>query len=138
MKNKDNKDKIVALFSVLCAATALLCCCAISCACYFKHWANAGTQVVPGPATVELAAQRAQNRLPPGWAAMPDYDSGKTYYFNVVTHETTWTIPSQSFGQAAGSGGVLPQGWVEVNDSTCKCHYYYNTQTNVTQWERPA
>eukprot|EP00443_Scrippsiella_acuminata_P026206 CAMPEP_0115311838 /NCGR_PEP_ID=MMETSP0270-20121206/75564_1 /TAXON_ID=71861 /ORGANISM="Scrippsiella trochoidea, Strain CCMP3099" /LENGTH=66 /DNA_ID=CAMNT_0002730727 /DNA_START=6 /DNA_END=203 /DNA_ORIENTATION=+ len=44
--------------------------------------------------------------LPAGWAEYPDPSSGKMYYHNPATGETTWDRP----GAAAAAGGAAPAG----------------------------
>jgi hypothetical protein len=34
-----------------------------------------------------------QKKLAPGWAESVDADSGKSFYFNAETSETTWEKP---------------------------------------------
>ena len=47
--------------------------------------------LVPSP-TVQLAAPAAT--LPAGWEMTTDPASGKLYYFNRLTQESSWTIPT--------------------------------------------
>jgi len=44
--------------------------------------------------------------LPPDWASAVAPDSGKTYYYHVKTHETTWTKPTTTTTLGGGSGGA--------------------------------
>eukprot|EP00401_Gymnodinium_catenatum_P009751 CAMPEP_0117523974 /NCGR_PEP_ID=MMETSP0784-20121206/35003_1 /TAXON_ID=39447 /ORGANISM="" /LENGTH=288 /DNA_ID=CAMNT_0005320101 /DNA_START=22 /DNA_END=888 /DNA_ORIENTATION=- len=44
------------------------------------------------------APMQPQAALPPGWEQATDPASGKVYYFNRSTNETTWTLPTGSPG----------------------------------------
>mmetsp|Transcript_58233 Transcript_58233/g.161131 ORF Transcript_58233/g.161131 Transcript_58233/m.161131 type:complete len:263 (+) Transcript_58233:91-879(+) len=59
--------------------------------------ADGATMADPGAAQAApaaAAAPAATGALPPGWEAAADPTSGKSYYFNRGTGETTWTMPS--------------------------------------------
>ena len=49
----------------------------------------APTSMLPPPQT--------QAPLPPGWREATDPLSGRSYWFNAATQQTTWTNPSQAF-----------------------------------------
>jgi len=98
-------------------------------------------------------------RLPPGWLAVLDPDSGDHYYVNESTGETTWDHPGTPAGQnktpsvfdasMASSyftlgdddddddDGSLPHGWLAVDDPTSGDTYYVNEATGETTWDRP-
>lgn len=59
------------------------------------------------------------------WQSKVDPASGKTYYFNVNTRETSWVKP--------GSG----KEWVERLDESSGKVYYVNMITRETQWTKP-
>ena len=51
--------------------------------------------------------------LPEGWSAELDPDSGYTYYYNHVTGESAWEIPTAATEPAADDSATL-QGEMEV------------------------
>merc|ERR1712232_1266967 len=60
----------------------------------------------------------AGSSLPPGWEQYPDPATGRPYFCNRSTGETSWTPPTASNGKSSGgcSGGGLPPGWEEARD----------------------
>jgi len=66
--------------------------------------------------------------LPSDWVEALDPTSGQVYYYNSVTHETSWEYP----------GAPLPDDWVETTDPSSGQVYYYNSVTQETSWERPS
>ena len=77
--------------------------------------------------------------LPPGWEATRDHGTGKTYYFNRVTGERSWTVPDAQTSQGANAETEtpLPEGWSVAVDTTSGKQYYFHTN-GETRWERPA
>jgi len=74
----------------------------------------------------------AVDALPPGWVEAKDPKSGKTYYYNKTTKETSWKKPS-----ASAAADELPPHWAEVKDPNSGKTYYYNKVTKETSWKRP-
>ena len=64
--------------------------------------------------------------------------SGKAYYHNKRTNETTWTEPANFVDTSApkSSAAAGPQIYVQVTDKQGKV-YYYNQDTNETVWVVP-
>lgn len=61
------------------------------------------------------------------WEAVSD-DQGRTYYYNLKTQETSWTLPEDSSETSK---------WIEYETDDGK-KYYYNESTGETTWDRPA
>lgn len=61
------------------------------------------------------------------WQEAQD-DQGRTYYYNVTTHETSWEKPADSL-----SGGT----WKSYKTEDGR-EYYHNEETGETTWERPS
>jgi len=87
--------------------------------------------------------------LPPGWGSAVDPASGRMYYVNSETGQTSWDPPMAPPGGAVGKGGPpgppgppggggLPAGWTASVDPASGTTYYVNSITGVTQWEPPA
>jgi len=72
--------------------------------------------------------------LPAGWTENIDPGSGRQFYHNAGTGETSWDRPMPAAGSAAGA---LPAGWAEHQDPTSGRPFYYNAGTGETAWERP-
>ena len=67
----------------------------------------------------------------------------RRYFFNQVTHETTWHRPgpvtvqlqAQPSSQQLSS---LPPGWIQKYDTKSQRPYYFNSFTNESSWQPPA
>lgn len=79
------------------------------------------------------------------WAKTLDLESGNIYYFNVVTRESSWTLPE---GQAVAleSQIKIPEypaaieknrDWRAAEDDTGNM-YFFNLQTNEASWMAPG
>eukprot|EP00913_Durusdinium_trenchii_P012258 g11510.t1 len=76
--------------------------------------------------------------LPPGWESAQDPASGKTYYFNRATNETSWTPPAAPAAPPpAPAMPSLPPGWESAQDPASGKTYYFNRATNETRWDPP-
>jgi len=67
-----------------------------------------------------------------GWEAVVDQSTGKTYYFDSTTNETSW-VPPLGFGGSP----ALPPGWEAVVDPSSGNTYYFHAATNETSWTLP-
>ncbi|CAK0814756.1 unnamed protein product [Prorocentrum cordatum] len=89
--------------------------------------------------------------LPPGWEQANDPASGRPYFCNRSTGESSWTPPPAPAGGPGGYGGgpgpggpggpggspPLPQGWEQAPDPKSGKPYYFNRATGETRWEPP-
>jgi hypothetical protein len=75
------------------------------------------------------------------WASVVDAASGKTYYVNRDTKETSWTKPA-GFAEVpaspvpAASSSASP--WTSKVDQASGKTYYINKDTKETSWTKPA
>ncbi|KAM6957818.1 rho GTPase-activating protein 27 [Aplochiton taeniatus] len=93
-----------------------------------------------------------------GWQVHTDKDSGKEFYYNPTSGQTTWSNPrspppsswdimDQSKGKGEGllspSPGHSPaasskgSGWEPLVDDTTGRKYYYNPTSGDTSWDAP-
>ncbi|KJE88377.1 rho GTPase-activating protein 15 [Capsaspora owczarzaki ATCC 30864] len=86
--------------------------------------ANKGFQ---GRRSVSTENFQATTALPENWVEATDAN-GKTYYYNRVTKQTSWSRPLDR---------PLPENWKAVADASGKT-YYYNSVTRETSWSFPA
>ena len=70
------------------------------------------------------------NRQEENWVIKMDPVSGKQYYVNRLTRESTWTKPPEL-------DDALPESWEMKMDPGSGCAYYVNTLDGTTTWERP-
>lgn len=83
--------------------------------------------------------------LPSGWEEVMDVKSRKTYYWNRVTNETTWTRPPPDPVEerrvdksSSGSESDLPAGWLAVLHEGTGQVYYIHQGTKEKRWNRPT
>jgi hypothetical protein len=83
------------------------------------------------------------NPLPNGWAQAIDPGSGRVFYKNHLTRQTSWTRPAAPQVQQSrpvqpqSAHAALPQGWEQAYDQTGRV-YFKNQYTRQTQWTRPT
>jgi len=75
------------------------------------------------------------------WVECRDPASGKPYWYNRATGESSWVKPGSQQLQSNG-GGVVPPSqlasqWVEYKDDSSGLSYWYNTKTGESVWENP-
>lgn len=83
-----------------------------------------------------------------GWVVAEDTETGKKYYANIFTQETTWDKPEaitkheenlkEAKKQARRVTKVSVKDWVAVVDPDSNQTYYFNKVTRETTWEKPA
>jgi len=92
------------------------------------------------------AAPAGGSALPPGWEQVTDPASGKPYYCNRGTGETSWTPPAAPAAMAPppapmpmpAASPALPAGWETAADPSSGKTYYFNRATGETKWEPPT
>ena len=117
-----------------------------------------GSSIPPAPAAPKApsvpGAPVAPGGLPPDWTEHKDPATGKAYYYNKLTKETTWDKPATRPGSSMPSApaapnapsvpgapiapGGLPSDWTEHKDPATGKAYYYNKLTKETTWDKPA
>lgn len=123
------------------------------------RWSRPGAAEPQQHAEAEQADQQDADSDAVGqWREVRDPNTGRTYYYNTVTHETRWTNPEDPAPQeeqAAAAPNPAPEPeqaqepepaleqeqphdeWIEVYDPNSGRVYYYNPRTKATSWTRP-
>ena len=112
---------VIAIIVVIAIAVGLYC------FCKGRGGGGGGGKAPPGPPTLA-------GGLPPGWSQAVDPASGRTYYVNANTGETSWETPG---GGGAPAPPSLPAGWQSAVDPSSGKTYYVNSMTGQTSWEMP-
>lgn len=83
-----------------------------------------------------------------GWVIAQDPESGKNYWANIFTQETTWEEPeavvnhnkmkAEAKQHARRMTRLSQNDWVAVVDKDSGQTYYFNKATRETSWEKPA
>jgi hypothetical protein len=87
---------------------------------------------------VQSTPEEVSIPLPYGWHETWTED-GYKYYYNSVTNETTWEIPTEPAATSEENTNQtpLPDGWEQYHTEDGAV-YYYNHNTGVTAWEIPS
>lgn len=74
--------------------------------------------------------------LPPAWQEVLDTSTGKSYYWNTVTNETSWSRPQgvepKTTTVASSSVLNLPEGWTEKIHPATNQKYYVHKSGKVS------
>jgi hypothetical protein len=93
------------------------------------------------PSVSPLERPRISERLSQvsSWVECLDQETGKRYYHNTQTNETSWDRPADMVHGPRRSILRSPTvgTWMEHSDPATGTSYYYNDQTGETAWERP-
>lgn len=76
--------------------------------------------------------------LPASWEQVTDPASGKAYYWNRATGETSWTPPAAPPLPAPVVAPRLPDGWEQAVDPATGKPYFFNRSTGETRWDPPV
>ncbi|CAJ1355018.1 unnamed protein product [Effrenium voratum] len=95
---------------------------------HFSPYGAPGACPQPG-----FGAPNGAPALPAGWEQITD-PSGRLYYCNRGTGETSWTAPA---APAVSPAGALPPGWEQQTDPSSGRSYYCNRATGETSWTPP-
>ena len=83
--------------------------------------------------------------LPTGYQQQIDPSTGKAFYVNLMTGETSWTPPAGAAAapvpmapSAPPSSAGLPPGWEERVDPASGRKFYINHANKTTSWELPG
>ena len=68
---------------------------------------------------------------PSNWVEAQDPASGRSYWINKATNETSWTPPQQVNTEGDGAE------WEEVQDATSGKTYFVNKTSRRATWSRP-
>jgi len=88
----------------------------------------AGGSAAAAPAAAAVAASGGSD-----WQEVTDPGTGRVYFYNTATQETSWTDPRKM--SVCGDDGA--SDWQEVTDPASGRVYFYNTATKETSWEDP-
>jgi hypothetical protein len=87
------------------------------------------------PAVAGAAAPGSPEAVNDEWESRVDLASGRTFYVNHRTKQTSWTRPAP---QAPQAPSPLPPNWEARVDPSSGRTYYVNHATKTTTWECPA
>ncbi|KAF9433946.1 Rho GTPase-activating protein 21 [Entomortierella beljakovae] len=132
---------------------------------YFDHADTTQDELSPTE-PIKKVLSPSELPIPPNWSAATNTD-GETYYYNVLTKETSWKLPSdltshpvlediddndhnihQSDVNNNNLSGIddenyehedeiLPEGWSSAQDEDGS-QYFFNSSTGQTTWDRPV
>ena len=80
-----------------------------------------------------VADHTAEEAAEEQWEEVLCGDTGKPYFFNRISGETTWRDPRQR-----RNGGGVETHWTEHTNPETNQVYYYNHFTGESRWDRPT
>ena len=88
--------------------------------------------------SVPTTANNSNEKLQSGWQAVNDNKTGKTYYWNIITNETSWDKPVLDKLNDTSKQRELPPHWIEkVHEATFQT-YWVHEKTGNKRWEMPS
>ncbi|GMF56735.1 unnamed protein product [Phytophthora fragariaefolia] len=69
------------------------------------------------------------------WVEAYDEVSGRAYYFNRLTGDTSWTLPGETTSESRAASAE--SAWQQSFDEASQTTYYYNIHTGETSWTLP-
>jgi len=75
------------------------------------------------------------------WKSTKDERTGRTYYWNTVTREVSWTKPKGGSTTKPKQPSLIQQQgleWSTAKDSKTGRLYYWNVRTREVTWKKPA
>ena len=77
--------------------------------------------------------------VPPSqWEEHVDPGSGKKFFFNPTTNETSWTKPASRSAGYPSAPARTSDSWTEHRDPASGKTFYFNTETKETSWKKPS
>lgn len=73
------------------------------------------------------------------WTQCTDVSTGHPYYWNIITKEVTWEMPTEYrlfLDEAAKQGAQILKKWILCYTDD-NAPYYFNEVTREISWEKP-
>jgi len=83
--------------------------------------------------TVIRQSSIAMNGQAPGWSETKDPKSGRPYYWNKATNETSWVKPDDLLTQSQRA-----TGWTQTSTAEGKLYWYNKADKTKTSWTAPS
>jgi hypothetical protein len=99
---------------------------------------NINTSTTSNKQSVPTTANNSNEKLQSGWQAVNDNKTGKTYYWNLATNETSWDKPVLDKLNDTSKQRELPPHWIEkIHEATFQT-YWVHEKTGNKRWEMPS
>jgi hypothetical protein len=93
---------------------------------------------VPLAKQERMGAGSAEKKVPKPWKAVTDEATEKTYYWNTLTNETSWSMPEPAAEEAPASEDSLPEGWERKIHSASGQAYFFHQRTGKSSFTLPT
>jgi len=117
---------------------------------YVSRWAGNGT-ILLEDVTAEINAQQnslekspsdtlnqSNPSLPQPWIEQNDPATGRLFYFNPETGESSWDLPQTLVPTEPTSPAKWAPTWESMVDPETGKTYYMDSTTGATQWDTPT